>query len=147
MMDDKVCCGIEQWKTCVEMANKNSEKRNSMNSLFVTINSALIAAISMRTGTKTTILAIVGCLICFEWKILLKSYYQLNSAKCKIINDIERDLPYKPFTEEWKILKRMKYSGLCSLEKVVPMSFVLLYVFVIITNAHAYVYDRFVCGS
>lgn len=147
MMNDKVRCGLEQWKTCVEMANKNSEKRNSTNSLFVTINSGLIAAISMGTGTKTVLLAIVGCLICFEWKILLKSYYQLNSAKYKIINNIEKDLPYKPFAEEWAVLKQMKYSGLCSLEKVLPMSFGLLYAYVVVVNAHDYIYDRFVCGS
>lgn len=48
---EKLKSGIEQWKTCVDMANKNSEKRNSANALFVTINSGLIAAISVVGNT------------------------------------------------------------------------------------------------
>ena len=29
---------LEQWKTCVDMANNNTEKRSSANSIFITIN-------------------------------------------------------------------------------------------------------------
>ena len=31
---------LEQWKTCVEMANSNTDKRNNANNLFITINTA-----------------------------------------------------------------------------------------------------------
>ena len=29
---------LEQWKTCVEQANCNTEKRNNSNGLFITLN-------------------------------------------------------------------------------------------------------------
>ena len=34
---------LEQWKTYVEMANSNTEKRASANNIFITINLALLA--------------------------------------------------------------------------------------------------------
>lgn len=35
---------LAQWQTCVEMANSVSERRDTMNNLFVTLNIAIIAA-------------------------------------------------------------------------------------------------------
>lgn len=36
-----------QWQTCVEMANSVSQRRDTMNNLFVTLNLAIIAGISI----------------------------------------------------------------------------------------------------
>ena len=42
-MEDKEVL-LSQWQTCVEMANSVSQRRDSMNNLFVTLNIALLAA-------------------------------------------------------------------------------------------------------
>ena len=43
---------LEQWKTCVEMANSNTEKRANTNNIFITINAALLAVISFSLEKK-----------------------------------------------------------------------------------------------
>ena len=53
---------LAQWQTCVEMANAVSERRDTMNNLFVTLNLAIIAAISFMWDTKTLALLIGFCL-------------------------------------------------------------------------------------
>lgn len=144
---EKLKSGIEQWKTCVDMANKNSEKRNSANALFVTINSGLIAAISVVGNTRTFMLAFVGVFICWEWKKLLRSYAELNCVKYEIINKIEEDLPYKPFSDEWAMLQERGYVGLCSVEGMIPWVFIALYLYSIISELHTFMVSKFICGA
>ena len=54
--DDAV---LEQWKTCVEMANCNTEKRTTTNNIFITINAALLAVVSFSLEYKSIALSIV----------------------------------------------------------------------------------------
>ena len=44
---------LAQWQTCVEMANAVSARRDNLNNLFVTVNLALAAAISLVWDVKT----------------------------------------------------------------------------------------------
>jgi|GEM_PF-6476309 len=50
-MEDKDAL-LSQWQTCVEMANSVSQRRDSMNNLFVTLNIALLAANSFLWDMK-----------------------------------------------------------------------------------------------
>lgn len=43
--DDKTDVILAQWQTCVEMANSVSQRRDTMNNIFVTLNLAEINAI------------------------------------------------------------------------------------------------------
>ena len=36
---------LAQWQTCVEMANSVSQRRDSMNNIFITLNLAILATI------------------------------------------------------------------------------------------------------
>ncbi|SJZ83034.1 RipA family octameric membrane protein [Garciella nitratireducens] len=49
---------LEQWKTCVEMANCNSERRISTNNVYITVNAAIIALISFTFDYKSILLSI-----------------------------------------------------------------------------------------
>lgn len=49
---------LAQWQTCVEMANSVSERRDSMNNLFVSLNVGIMATISIVWDTKSVVLAI-----------------------------------------------------------------------------------------
>ena len=46
-MRDNEATILAQWQTCVDMANATSQRRDSMNNLFATLNIALIAATSI----------------------------------------------------------------------------------------------------
>lgn len=54
---------LEQWKTCVEMANYNSEKRNNSNNIFMTINVAILAVLSFSIEYKSLIFKLASRLL------------------------------------------------------------------------------------
>ena len=131
---------LEQWKTCVEMANSMTEKRNNSNSIFITINSALFAVITFSLDYKSILLSAVGIAVCVLWLKSTISYKQLSSVKYHIINDIEKQLPLTPFAFEWEKLKcEKKYKGLINFEKVLPWVFIVIYVISIIWPLHTHI--------
>lgn len=119
---------LAQWQTCVEMANAVSERRDTMNNLFVTLNLAIIAAISYMWDIKTVGLLIAGIVVCIVWMLFIRNFRELNRAKFEVINAIEQQLPVKAFCNEWQHLKKAKkYIEGTKLEKSLPISFVVLY--------------------
>ena len=119
---------VEQWKTCVEMANSNSEKRSNTNSIFITINTALIAILPFSLGMKGVVLSAVGIVICILWIRTINNYKKLSSVKYSIINEIEKQLPIAPFSAEWNRLKNEEnYTDLTKTERVLPVVFIILF--------------------
>lgn len=119
---------LEQWKTCVEMANSNTEKRNNANSLFITINAALFTVVTFAGDYKSILLSAIGIVVCILWLTSIRSYRQLSQVKYDIINEIEKQLPLSPFTNEWERLRlEHNYVGLTKLEKFLPWLFLVLY--------------------
>lgn len=119
---------LAQWQTCVEMANAVSERRDTMNNLFVTLNLAIIAAISYMWDIKTIGLLIAGIVVCIVWTLFIRNFRELNRAKFEVINAIEQQLPVKAFCNEWQYLKKTKkYIEGTKLEKSLPISFSILY--------------------
>jgi hypothetical protein len=132
---------LEQYKICVEMADKISERRNLANVFFLTINTLCITAIGFlmekiplvnpRWGI---VFPLIGTLIlCLIWWWLVRSYRDLNSAKFKVIGFLEKKLPSSPFwSAEWNELGQgkdiSKYLPLTALEKFIPMVFGLIYI-------------------
>ncbi len=134
MMDDKEIL-LEQYKMYVETAENVTDRRQSANNFFLTINSAIIAF----TGFLTTqpfkiwyiIVAIAGLLISILWWLTLKSFRDLNSCKFKVIHEMEEKLPLKLFTCEWNYLgkgkSKRKYLKLSAIEQGIPLIFSILY--------------------
>lgn len=127
---------LEQWKTCVEMADKISERRVNSNEFFLTLNSAIVAFSVLFEYEKEILVAIIGLFIAGLWIKTIISYKKLNSYKFKIINELEKELPSKPYTYEWDIMGRgndkEKYKKLTDIEKLVPIIFALIYIGIII---------------
>lgn len=131
-MEDKEVL-LSQWQTCVEMANSVSQRRDSMNNLFVTLNIALLAANSFLWDMKTIILSIAGICICVVWTFFIRNFKLLNTAKFLIIGEIEKKLSMQAFNEEWKHLKdNKKYIEGTKLEIAFPVIFIVLYISIII---------------
>jgi hypothetical protein len=124
---------MEHWKTCVEQANSNTEKRNNSNGLFITLNTGLFAVITFTGDNKSILLSVVGIVVCILWLNMIRSYQQLSRVKYDIVNEIEAKLPLAPFTHEWEKLKlEHDYVGLTKIEKAIPRIFLFLYVVAII---------------
>lgn len=116
---------LEQWKTCVEIANSNTEKRGNSNSVFITINTALLAFIPFSLSLKNIVLSVVGIIICILWIRTITSYKKLSKVKYGIINELEKQLPVAPFSIEWvKLKKEENYTNLTKTERVIPWLFI-----------------------
>ncbi len=133
--EDKKQDVLAIWQTCVEMANGVSQRRDTMNNLFVTLNIAVIAAVSWMWDVKTVFLCVAGLVICVVWLLYINNFKRLNTAKFRVIYDLEERLGVTPFKDEWDVLKKTKrYLEGTKLERILPIAFALGYavVFVIL---------------
>lgn len=120
---------LVQWQTCVEMANSISQRRDTMNNIFITLNLAIMAAVSTVWDIKSILILVAGIVVCVLWILFIRNYKQLNAVKFEVINKMEKSLPYQAFNKEWEKLKRnKKYMDGTKLEKFLPIMFIILYV-------------------
>ncbi len=137
--DDKGKCKdhvLEQYKLCVEMADRISARRSTANTFFLTLNTLVIGALSACAEKFSRLSVIVVCIaaivLCYVWKRLINSYRQLNTAKYAVIGEFEKKLPASPYSSaDWNALGEgkdpRKYKQLTVVEKWVPIVFMCLY--------------------
>ena len=141
---------FEQYKICIEMADRISQRRSIANTLLLTLNTGVLGALAAffgKTdlsigGVVVSLIALVGLIIsCQAWRILLRSYRQLNAAKFKVIGALERKLPASPYySAEWTALGQGKdknlYTPLSAIEIKLPVilsaAYLLIIVFIVI---------------
>jgi len=133
---------LEQYKLYVEMADRISQRRAVANTYFLSLNSAILAFVGYIPSTENSshvwLLALAGCILAIFWHDLINSYRNLSSAKWRVVNDIEKQLPIKPYSDEWEIAQKGKnpklYRPITHIEKRVPVIFGLLHVVVFCMN-------------
>jgi len=134
---------LDQYKLYVEMADKISERRQSANSYFLSVNSALLAFVgyvtTKETGDYLWLLGIAGIALSYLWYRLIRSYRDLNAAKFLVIHAIERRLPLSPYNAEWEALGKgnspVLYKPVTHIELGVPWVFLGLHAFVLLRTA------------
>ena len=144
---------LEQYKLFVQMADKISERRQSANNFFLTINTALIAFLGLvaspdvgaDTGLAASpplpwvlVVSAAGGVLCYFWHRLVRSYKDLNSGKFKVVHAIERRLPSSPYDAEWEAVGRGEdpklYLPFTHVEIWIPWVFAALYTVLAILN-------------
>lgn len=146
---------LELYRLAVEQADRISARRGSANSYFLTLHTGLatvtgiLAAVGETARTGTVVVqdvallatALVGLLLSATWWLLLRSYRDLNTAKFKVITEIEvAHLPIRIFEREWQYLRtadglpwwKGRYAELGFIERVVPALFMAIYVTLIV---------------
>lgn len=132
---------LEQYKVYVEMADRISARRNLANVFFLSLHTIIFTAlgfslekIELINPKWLLLFPIFGILVfCWVWWRLVNSYRCLNTAKYKVIGELEKELPKSPYwSMEWKELGEgkdsSKYVPLTSTENWVPFVFGFLYV-------------------
>ena len=125
-------CFLEQYKLYVQTAETVSQRRADLGKVYTTILSTLIG-IGAALGTWgtmgsriSTVVSIVGLILCIVWALTLRSLKQLNSAKFNVIGEMEKTLPFPCFTREWEILSykrgREKYFTFSKIEVWMPIA-------------------------
>ncbi len=130
---------FDQYKLYVESIEKTSDRRQSANSYFLTINTALISIIGLSTQIEFfqeskwvyILLSAIGVIISIIFWFLIRSYKQLNTGKFKVLHQIEERLPIALYENEWKILgegkDNSKYFPFSHIELYIPIVFGLIY--------------------
>ena len=68
--DENIELILAQWQTCVEMANTVSQRRDAMNNIFITLNLAIITAVSVTWELKSLLVLTAGIVTCVLWHFL-----------------------------------------------------------------------------
>lgn len=131
---------LDQYKLYVEMADRISTRRMTTNSYFLSINSALLAFVGYITSKDDTsylwLTGAAGVILSLLWFQIITSYRDLNTAKFKIIHEVEKRLPLSLYAAEWNAMGRgmvpSLYRPLSHIERFVPWVFIVLHVYVII---------------
>jgi len=146
------------FELAVEMADRISARRATANALFVTLHTALIAAIGLVRPRRLeevgvgkrlvednfglVLASVLGIVLAVTWWLLLRSYRHLNRAKFQVIDELEEKMPVRIFRREWELLKkdpvkpfRQRYRELGVVEQAVPVAFIVIYVIAIIRFA------------
>ncbi|WP_331737263.1 hypothetical protein OG520_44535 (plasmid) [Streptomyces sp. NBC_00984] len=132
---------FEQYKLCVEMADRVSARRNLANTFFLTLHSGLLvflgAWLSQEHHRRVPVVLVVAALLvllgmCATWWFTIRSYQQLNKGKFEVIGAFEERLPARAFVAaEWHALSEGRdwrvYVPLNRVERWIPLLFALAY--------------------
>lgn len=132
---------FKQYEIFVSSTDKISSNRMDANKFFMTINSFILTAYSIFFDKLTLaiwIIPVLGIIMSTAWVRTLKSYSMLNSAKFKVINRMEEELPLQPYKDEWDILKNnCEYKTLSKTEQKVPYAFGIVFFVLLIIHMHS----------
>lgn len=150
---------LEQYKVFLETAENLVTRRQSVNSFYISANTALITI----GGTIFTIgsevdfltrlavicaLSVPGILLNISWYRMLQSYYINNQGKLKILSMIEKKLAASLFDAEWRAMKnkysKKKYVSFTENEKLLPSVFFLFYLLIEVICAGVFL-TRLLC--
>lgn len=144
-----------------EMADRVSSRRMVANGFFLTVNTALVSILgflySKTTSDKRPVLISIsaaGIVVAVSWAMTIRSYKRLNNAKYSVIQDMEKTMAIKYFTDEWELLKTQqgdvvkvvgsrkrwlkakdRYTELTDIEIVVPVLFGLIFLLMLLGAA------------
>jgi len=125
---------LKQYELFVESSEKISLKRMSTNKFYLAVNTGIFAIAGYLTILTNPIIAILlsimGIFLCLSWMNCLGSYRRLNTAKFKIIHQLEKNLPANIFKKEDEYLNN--YYTLTNFEKFIPILFIILYAVMIV---------------
>ena len=127
---------LDQYKLFVESADRVSERSTSANNYLLTVNAFLVtvyglAASLARNQAWILVVPVAGVLVCITWLVLIRSYRNLNTAKFKVLHELEQQLPAALFDREWDHAQRDQgkaYKPLTHIEPYIPLIFAALYV-------------------
>ena len=130
---------IEQYKIYLESIEKISDRRQSANKFFLTINTVLISIIGLSFQNDflkdilffKLFIVFAGILFCIIFWFLIRAYKQLNTGKFKVLHKIESKLPLAIYEYEWEILGEGKnkklYYPFSHIELLIPWLFGVIY--------------------
>ena len=127
---------LEQYRLYVQSADNASERRVASSRYLLTVNAALVAAYGFQSvlaerAVLAIPIALAGIILSLLSYSIIKSFRDLNTAKFKIIHELEKHLPAALYAYEWRLLEEGKgkaYWPTTHVEKWMPLLFLVLHV-------------------
>ena len=132
---DKQEIFLEQYKLFVKTADDITMRRLQTNKFYLTILLGLftIAGFFNKNGITgilneqiiLILISVIGVVLSIIWYVNIESFKLLNSAKFKVIHEMEKDLPCACFDKEWQYRvgedESKAYPILTKIEKFLPI--------------------------
>ena len=105
---------LEIYKLQAELADRVSQRRDGVNRLYVSLSVGLLLFTApvlrfglpdegISTGIVLSSIALFGVAFAMSWFLVIRYYRQVNAAKFIVLQDLERRLAYRFFTNEEKL--------------------------------------------
>ena len=114
-----------------------SDRRQSMNALYLSVNSLLLGAIALlaQQGGLTNILflaaefiiAVAGIIIAAQWRRLIDKYRDLLKLRYALLIEMENQKPFPSATKVYTSEAMEKLYGFSEIERRLPMIFQWVY--------------------
>jgi hypothetical protein len=148
IVDSGFTARSEQYKAYLATSEAVLNRRQETSSFYISLCSVLLAITSGADSliaslvsdrptmltcllSITSVLCLIGIYLSLNWRRLLKSYGSLNSAKMKVINALEKQLPFNIYSTEWMVMSQKagkgKYRSFTETEMKVPFAFLLAF--------------------
>jgi hypothetical protein len=130
---------LEQYKMCVESADRVTERRIASSKFFLSIHTLAFSIIlgfwsKAPAAPKWTAIPVGAILIglCYLWYATIRSARQLSGGKLQVIKQLEEYLPTKPIANaEWEALGKgmdpSLYLPVTRIERWIPVAFAIAY--------------------
>ncbi|MCR5462636.1 MAG: hypothetical protein K6E87_06175 [bacterium] len=125
---------IQIWESYSSHAEEITAKRQNINTLFITIEIAILGFVINDLKTLGLCLSIAGLIVSVAWVFMVLAYRKLNTAKFEVINQIEEKMDIKPYRLEWDSLKKKKYIGLTIIEMLCSSIFTIGFIITLILS-------------
>lgn len=139
---------LEQYKLFVNTSEALVQRRQGVNTFFLSVNSLLLAAAGLIVrdgvfgGVESLILislSVSGGVLCLVWRSLISSFRQLSTGKFKVIHALEQRLPARIFSAEWVALGEGRdpniYKPFTGTESKTPIAFLVLHFVLLVAGA------------
>ena len=134
MTDDKV---IEIYKTCVEMADRISDRRLKSNTFLLALTSSILPLVGYFSLKPTIqpiwviLISLAGVVINIYWINLITSYKRINAAKFTVIQEMEVKIGITPFKREEEVITQKRHRHLSDIEKMLPITLIAIHFLII----------------
>lgn len=99
----------DQYVHYAESAMAVSDRRLQTNRFYISILSSILVVLTVffdgslgyHQHVGLLAIGILGICLCILWYQTIDSHRRLNQAKYKILHDMEEELPYQVYSEEW----------------------------------------------
>lgn len=140
---------LEQYKVFVKTADDITSRRLETNKFYLTILLGLFTIAGFLSTKEMEgvfdkqiiliLISVLGIFLSVIWYINIESFRLLNSAKFKVIHEMEQKLAYPCFEKEWVFRKNGNvskyYPTFTQIEKYLPIVMAIMYFVIFILIA------------